>query len=150
MQALRDIFDQIYSDVLAMQFDPHLSDRQRRILTLAGMATIAFVLSTPSHGQDDADVDLKPADFVSEEPVAIRVDDLQPSDGGSVVSVTILNRTNEDTEQVVECTLYDADREDLGVAVSKPFEIGTKQEAPTTVMGPEGAKYAECLVRASK
>ncbi|KAB0676278.1 hypothetical protein [Aureimonas leprariae] len=107
-------------------------------------------LAGPAGAQEDADVDLKPADFVPEEPIAIRVDDLQPGKQGSDVSVTVANRTKKDVEAVAECTLYDADREDLGVATGEAVKVAAGGRKATTVTGAEGAKFAECRVRGAQ
>jgi hypothetical protein len=126
---------------------PTTAGRARRLLTLAGMTSLALALSTPVRAQEDADVDLKPADFVPDEPIAIRVDDMQPGKQGSDVAVTIVNRTKKDIAAVVECTLYDADREDLGVATREAVKVDADERKATTVTGAEGAKYVECRVR---
>ncbi|KAB0678074.1 hypothetical protein [Aureimonas leprariae] len=111
------------------------------------MTSLALALASPARAQEGADLDLKPTDFVTEEPIAIRVDNILPGKQGSDVAVTVLNRTKKDVMATVECTLADADREDLGVATGEAVRIPAGERKTTTVTGAEAAKFAECRVR---
>jgi hypothetical protein len=84
---------------------------------------------------------------VPEEPIAIRADDLQRGKQGSDVSVTVLNRKKAIIAAAIECTLFDAAREDLGVATCVAIKIVAGERETATVTGAEGAKYAKCRAR---